>query len=398
MSDNKLYIAAAGAGKTTFLVNHAIELLKGDDDRSIAIITYTQKNQEVIKERIKEDIGCVPSRLRICGWYDFLLSYCIRPFMGSVIEDLRCKNVGFVLINGVSGKVKTNNGSYLSTYKADDLKKKFLTDDYKIYSDKLSEFAYKCYEARKAQFVARMNNVFSDILIDEVQDLSAWDYEIVKALLKMGELHVVMCGDLRQKTYSTTDSSKWGKYKGRIDEYLKKEVNTKRFIYVDIDYSTLNYSHRFGREIADFASLIMGKTFPKTEPCKCADCNKRQEMFKGKTGVYLIRRSDMLVFVERFKPLVLVWNKSHEAAVRLRKYNYGESKGMSTDVCMIFPTNEVTSFLKTPTHKLKELARNKLYVAATRARFITSFIVEDDFDNSHINLPFWESESEEINC
>ena len=64
-----------------------------------------------------------------------------------------------------------------------------------------------------------------------------------------------MCGDLRQKTYSTNPGSKWGKYKGRIDEYLKNVVNKKRQIPIDIDNTTLNYSHRFGKEIADFALL-----------------------------------------------------------------------------------------------------------------------------------------------
>ena len=51
MSDNKLYIAAAGAGKTTFLVHHACDLAKDDNQKSIAIITYTRKNQQEIKNR-----------------------------------------------------------------------------------------------------------------------------------------------------------------------------------------------------------------------------------------------------------------------------------------------------------------------------------------------------------
>lgn len=51
MSDNKLYIAAAGAGKTTFLVHHACDLAKDDNQKSIVIITYTRKNQQEIKNR-----------------------------------------------------------------------------------------------------------------------------------------------------------------------------------------------------------------------------------------------------------------------------------------------------------------------------------------------------------
>lgn len=50
MSNNRLYIAAAGAGKTTFLVRHACDLLKEDGQKSICIVTYTIKNQYEIRK------------------------------------------------------------------------------------------------------------------------------------------------------------------------------------------------------------------------------------------------------------------------------------------------------------------------------------------------------------
>ena len=76
MSNNRLYIAAAGAGKTTFLVNKACELSKECGEKSIAIITYTLKNQQEIKNRFVEKLGFVPPCIKICGWFDFLLTYC----------------------------------------------------------------------------------------------------------------------------------------------------------------------------------------------------------------------------------------------------------------------------------------------------------------------------------
>lgn len=228
MSDNKLYIAAAGAGKTTFLVHHACDLAKDDNQKSIAIITYTRKNQQEIKNRFIAEQGFVPSNIKICGWFDFLLTYCIRPFMGAVIEDLRCKTISIMLVNEISGTIKTANGRYVKNYTAGDLKKKYLAGSNRIYSDKLSEFAYECYTKRAKVFLGRLESIFSSILIDEVQDLSAWDYSIISILLKIKNLYVIMCGDLRQKTYSTNPGVKWKKYKGRIDEYLKNEVNKKR--------------------------------------------------------------------------------------------------------------------------------------------------------------------------
>ena len=71
--NNKLYIAAAGAGKTTFLTKHAIEFLKNDSNtKSIAVITYTQKNQEVILDRIKNEVGYIPNQIKVMGWYSFI--------------------------------------------------------------------------------------------------------------------------------------------------------------------------------------------------------------------------------------------------------------------------------------------------------------------------------------
>lgn len=390
MNNNRLYIAAAGAGKTTFLVNYACELSKNDGENSIAIITYTQKNQQEIRNRFTKEIGFVPPRIKICGWYDFLLTYCIRPFMGAVIEELRCRSVGLILVNNISGTFKTKDGRYIKTYKADDINKKFLADNNHIYSDKLSEFAYNCYEARRTQFCERMNNIFSHILIDEVQDLSAWDYNIISVLLKIGNLHTIMCGDLRQKTYSTTPGTKWAKYKGRIDEFLRNEINTKKHKYVDIDCTTLNYSHRFGKEIADFASLIIGDVFPKTEPCHCEDCIRRQEMFKGGKGIFLLKRCDIASFISKYKPMALIWDKRHYEQVDTYICNYGEAKGIAADVCMIFPTKTILSkFLSSKQNQLGDNTRSKFYVAVTRARYISAIVIEDNFDNNKIGLPFW---------
>lgn len=391
MSDNKLYIAAAGAGKTTFLVHHACDLAKDDNQKSIAIITYTRKNQQEIKNRFIAEQGFVPSNIKICGWFDFLLTYCIRPFMGAVIEDLRCKTVGLMLVNENSGTIK-KNGRYFKTYKVGEIKKKYLADSNHIYSDKLSEFAYECYTKRTDLFLRRLENIFSSILIDEVQDLSAWDYSIISVLLKIKKLHVVMCGDLRQKTYSTNPGSKWGKYKGRIDEYLKNVVNKKRQILIDIDNTTLNYSHRFGKEIADFASLIIGDDFPKTEPCQCKECIKRQEGFQYQKGAFLLKRKDTSAYISQYKPLTLVWDKKHMENVDTVICNYGDAKGMSADSCLIFPTKTIISkFLSSNQNQLTDNTRCKLYVAVTRARYVSAIVVDDNFDNNKIGLPFWNS-------
>lgn len=389
MTKNKLYIAAAGAGKTTYIINHAVDYMKINDGSNIGIITYTIKNQEKITDRIKELKGYVPNEIKVLGWYSFLLEYCIRPFMGSVIDTLYCKQVGLSFVEGVSGRVK-NKGKYHTTYKANDLLRKFLTKDYCFKSDKLSEFAYLCYKKNKADFINRLSNIFSAIYIDEVQDLSAWDYDIITLLIKHTNLQIILCGDPRQKTFSTTKSSKWEKYSGGIDKYLQQEVNKPRNQYIYIDYTTLNYSHRFGTEIANFANLIIGTDFPPTRPCSCSSCKSKQFNFPHKCGVYLVKESHVSLFITTYNPMVLIWNSAHNQNVSSYTYTYGESKGLEEDVCLIYPTDVIVkNILKSKKKALSDLSRCKLYVAITRARYISAIVVENDFNNSNIGIPFW---------
>lgn len=391
MNGNKLYIAAAGSGKTTFLVNHAIDQLELNDTRRIAIITFTQNNQVVIKKRLQQQCGYIPSNIQICGWFSFLLDFCIRPFMGAVIEELRCKNVGLLRVKGVSGTQKVGD-KYYKTYKSGDLKKKFLTDDNRFYSDKLSEFAYMCHNIRKKNFTKHIESIFSSILIDEVQDLSSWDYDIIKILLKIQNVSFVLCGDLRQKTYSTTDAQKWHKYKGRIDNYLINEVNRTRKNHISVDVSTLNKSHRFGHEIAKFASFVIGPNFAPTEACDCDKCKSRQNSFCDSKGMFLIKNSDVLEFVNKYNPLVLFWDKTFNPHIGTKGANYGEAKGMTDDVCLIFPTKSIIDkLLSSETNRLSELTRSKLYVAITRSRYISAIVVDDNFKNTIIGLPFWKN-------
>lgn len=140
-----MYIAGAGTGKTTFILNDVYrQREQSHSSPKILIITYTTKNQDNIKNRIIEKYGFLPSDIIVIGWYSFLLDYWIKPFKGSVIDELYNNHILLSFVEGKSGIVKQNGHSYY-TYKNNDLKKKFFTDQYGIYSDKISEFAYLCY-------------------------------------------------------------------------------------------------------------------------------------------------------------------------------------------------------------------------------------------------------------
>ena len=99
-------------------------------------------------------------------------------------------------------------------------------------------------------------------------------------------------------------------------------------------------------------------------------------------------------FIAQYKPLSLIWDRKHNESVDTYTYNYGEVKGMSADVCLIFPTKTIISnFLLSGANNLSELTRSKLYVAVTRARYIAAIVVDDTFDNKKIGLPFWQDKT-----
>jgi hypothetical protein len=394
MGDNKLYIAAAGAGKTTFVVKHALKSHQSfPKDKKVIILTFTRKNQSEIEEKVRSENGYLPSEIKICGWYSFLLDYCIRPFIGTVIPSLYCQNIGLLLVEGVSGTTKQGS-RYMKTYKAGDSLKKYFSKATHAYSDKLSELAFECYSRNKKDFIERISNIFHSILIDEVQDLAAWDFELLNVLIKNTDINFMLCGDPRQKTYETTSSVKNKKYSGGIDRYVSDKINQSKD-EVLIDYSTLNKSHRFGTVIADFASKITQGQFPNTEACTCNDCLERQRSFSGRSGVYLVKRSIVDVFLQKYSPTVLIWDKNKNGGFEQNTITYGNSKGMTTNVSLIIPTKSIISnFLSSKTNQMGNNTRCKLYVAVTRARYIIGILVDDSFDNTRNlqNLPYWSDE------
>lgn len=70
-----------------------------------------------------------------------------------------------------------------------------------VYGCELGRLAYELIEATPA-LLRRLECMYDEILIDEVQDLSGYDWEIIHALLN-SQIDVRMVGDVRQAVLST---------------------------------------------------------------------------------------------------------------------------------------------------------------------------------------------------
>ena len=196
---NRLIIAAAGSGKTTYLVKEA---LKQQDN--VLITTYTIANELEIRKKFLEINGCVPHNVTIQTWYSFLLQHGVRPFQGVILND---KINGLILVNSKSG-VKYFGKRGPVYYGEEEYRKFYFSDNMKIYSDKISKFVCRCEEKTGGKVSKRIGRIYSKIYIDEVQDLAGYDLEIIKYLLAI-ESDVIMVGDPRQVTYHTHNEAKY---------------------------------------------------------------------------------------------------------------------------------------------------------------------------------------------
>ncbi len=107
-----------------------------------------------------------------------------------------------------------------------------------------------------------------------------------------------------------------------------------------VDDKTLNHSWRCCQEICDYASKIA------SEYLKMNSKNTEQVQTKG---IFLIRPDDRDTFLRSYSDIVqLRWDKRTKGIIEdLKCKNFGESKGLTFDGVLIYPT-KVTKKEKLP--------------------------------------------------
>lgn len=251
MSNNKLFIAAAGSGKTRLLIEEAeYELQHLPANKKIAIVTFTINNQNNIAGRLVRDFKVIPNQIKVMGWYTFVLNYWIKPFKGDVIPELYDHHVGLLRVEGTSGLVKTGKNDFRHITSKSNPRTYYMSPDRRIYSDKLSQMAQTCFDKNTEVLPKRLSNIFSTIYIDEVQDLATYDLELIRLMAISQQVNLRMFGDPRQSIISTAKGAKNKGFQGRPDKYVEVRVNKRRKSYIDIDYNTLSESHDASKKFA----------------------------------------------------------------------------------------------------------------------------------------------------
>jgi DNA helicase-2/ATP-dependent DNA helicase PcrA len=241
MSANRLFIAGAGSGKTTLIVN---EILANRTERFL-LTTFTLANEQAIRDRLtKANKGCIPSNVTIQPWFSFLIEHGIRPYS---YWDSRV--MGMQLVSTASGlKYKLPNG--IPVYWGEkDFSEHYFNSNMEVYSDKLSKLVFRCNEKSGGCVIKRLEKVFHHIYIDEAQDMCGYDFELIKLFMK-STLKVTMVGDPRQTVYLTHPDNKNKKYAGKITNFVRVECSK---LSCKIDETTLNHSYRNSQAICELS-------------------------------------------------------------------------------------------------------------------------------------------------
>ncbi|MHB1188200.1 UvrD-helicase domain-containing protein [Thiobacillus sp.] len=348
---NRIIIAAAGSGKTTLLVNEALSR----PDSRILIATYTEANEAEIEKKFLEINGCIPTNVTLSGWFAFLLQHGVRPYQGCVTER-RIEGLHF------------NPGISAQGIKEADLNH-YLNKQNQIYRDKVSKFALKCDGLSKGRVIKRIAGIFDEIFIDEVQDIAGYDLDLIERLMD-SSVSVLLVGDPRQGTYSTSDSPKYAKFKkSGIVHYFRQLVAARTDASIDED--SLSVNHRCNLALCELSDLL----FPNFPNVKSSNTQTT-----GHDGVFLVRECQVEAYLHVFGPMQLRYSRKMSVSDNAAVINFGESKGLEFERVLIYPTKDFATWLKNRATELSPDSRAKFYVALTRARSSAGIVIGDKID------------------
>jgi DNA helicase II / ATP-dependent DNA helicase PcrA len=361
---NKLVIAAAGSGKTTYLVRQALEL----EQKRVLITTYTESNEEEIRRKFVEIHGSVPGNVHIQTCFSLLIEHGVKPFQGKLFGwDV----AGMLLVSQRSG-LRGRNGQGRPMYWGEgDFRHCYFDHRYRVYSDKLSRLMIRCNEASEGAVIDRLSRIYPFIFVDEVQDLAGHDLDILTALFKSAA-NVVMVGDPRQVTCLTHLEARFKKYRdGGIAEFIRAEL--RREVACDIDETSLLTSHRNSTAICELSSKLYPKLASATA-CNCPNCRQPAPI---DAGLSIVRKKDLVRYLKTRRPVQLRWSSAVKiASPDLPALTFGRSKGLGFDRVIIYPTKEMIDWLKNPQSPLKAETRAKFYVGLTRARHSVAVVYD----------------------
>ncbi|MCI2808938.1 UvrD-helicase domain-containing protein [Eoetvoesiella caeni] len=358
MGSNRLTLAVAGSRKTQGVVEHCAS---SHSERRILVLTYTQANQAELCERLNHYAGDRHG-VEVMGWFSFLLTHFARPFLPFKFPGKRVLGFNFEGRPHIKAKGES----------------RFLDKKGAVYASELGRLAHELVAQSKGALLRRLECIYDEILIDEVQDLSSHDWEIFDVLLR-SSIDIRMVGDIRQSVLATNPRSKKNsKYSYANSIMWFRERETEGLLKVEESRTTW----RCHPSIASFSDTIFDPSwsFPATE--------SKNETVTGHDGVHLLATKHVEAYVARYQPQCLRHSVASAKGFDYAFMNFKVSKGMTFERVLIFPTAPITKFITGGTF-LEATPASSFYVAVTRAKQSVAIVLDDA---GRSTLPFWRSD------
>lgn len=346
---NHLTLAVAGSRKTQGIVDACAT---ADPAKSILILTYTTANQLELRRRLAQQAGDRPN-VEIAGWFSFLIANFVRPFVPYIYRGHRVAGFDFK--------------SPPQTYAATEAWSRYFNAESEVRKVHLPQLVVRLEQASDGAGMRRLERIYDQLFIDEVQDLSGYDLEVLRMLMA-SSISTELVGDVRQAILATNE----------------REAKNKKFMFMGI-WAWFQAEEKAGRlsitqrsetwrcrpEIAALADSIFdaGWGFDVTI--------SKNGRTTSHDGTFLVREKDVDAYVEAFRPLGLRHSASSAKKFsHLPLMNFGEAKGLGREHVLIFPTKAIGDFVRSGT-SLDDMQAARLYVAVTRAEQSVAIVLDN---------------------
>ena len=199
--------------------------------------------------------------------------------------------------------------------------------------------------------LARLEKYFDNLLIDEIQDFAANDFNFVLELAN-ANIKKTFVGDYYQHTFDTSrdGSTRKNLHKRGLDAYLS-EFDKVGF---EIDTESLKKSYRCSPAVCEFISEQIGIDI---ESHRTDD-----------TTVKIIEDIETVRALYEDDSKVKLFYEGY-AKYGCNSNNWGRCKGLNKyeDVCVVLNDKSYGLFKEGKLHNLPDGSKNKLYVACSRA-------------------------------
>lgn len=333
--DKRVILAVAGSGKSKTIIDRV------HDDSKILIFTYTELNTAQLKQRIIKKLGYIPEGVRVYTYFSFIYSFCFRPLCG---YELKTRGIVFPK-EPVSRFIKKNT------------RKHYIDNNNRIYAHRIAKLLIEF--KVMPEIISRIERYFDLICIDEVQDFSSNDFNLLCELSKT-QIEIMLVGDFYQHTYDTSkDGTTRRNLHNSLDNYRRSFINAGYLI----DESSLSKSHRCSPTICRFVS---NKLHINIESHRTDEVDIKFIDHEDEIESIFLDESIVKLFYQN--------SKKYSGNTQ----NWGKVKGVDCydDVCVVLNIKTYKAYLKSELHKLEPATLNKLYVACTRAKQNLYFIDE----------------------